>query len=396
MGLSNDLLSQFAKVTKSTKQTKKETTVYGTVKEYDNELYVQIDGSDLLTPMSTTTDMKNGERVVVQIKDHSATILGNVSSPSATTTNVAEADKVIADEVQTEKARINNLEANNVTINNRITAAEGDIKQIKSDMLSTANLEAINAEITNLKTTKLDASTALITYATIESLNTANANITSLQTNKLDTVSADAKYANINFANINMTSVENVFAKSGIIKDLVVSDASISGELVGVTIRGDLIVGNTIVADKLVVKGEDGLYYKLNADGEVEEENQTDYNSLKGNVIMTKSITASKIIVDDLSAFDATIGGFKLTENSIYSGVKTAVDNTTNGIYLDDEGQIAFGGSSNFVKYYKDQNGNYKLEISADNINLNSSNLGTTLADLQTQIDRINEYCNIS
>ena len=33
MGLSNDLLSQFAKITKDEKQTKKETTVYGTTVE---------------------------------------------------------------------------------------------------------------------------------------------------------------------------------------------------------------------------------------------------------------------------------------------------------------------------------------------------------------------------
>lgn len=384
MALSNDLLSQFAKITKDTTRTKKETTLYGTVKEYNDELYVQIDGSDLLTPMSTTTDMKNGERVVVQIKDHSATILGNVSSPSATSSNVAEADKIITNEVEAERVRVDNLVADNVIVNNRLTAAEADVKQIKADMLSTANLEAINAEITNLKTTKLDSATAIITYATIQNLNAAEANITELQTNKLDAVSADAKYANIDFANITMTSVENLFSKSGIIKDLTVNDTNITGELVGVTIKGDLIQANTLVADRIITQGSDGLYYKLNTDGVKTEAQQTDYNSLNGNVITTKSITASKINVSDLVAFGATIGGFKLTENSIYSGVKTTVDNTTNGLYLDNQGQIAFGNASNFIKYYKDQNGNYKLEISSESITASINNL-------QEQIDRINE-----
>ena len=391
MGLSNDLLSQFAKITKDNTRTKKETTLYGTVKEYNDKLYVQIDGSDLLTPMSTTTDMKNGERVVVQIKDHSATIIGNITSPSATSTDVAEADKIIANSVDAEKARVDSLVADNVVVKERLTVTEADIKQIKSDMLSTANLEAINAKITNLETTKLDAATAVVTYATISNLNSTNATIEEIQTNKLDATSADAKYANINFANINMTSVENLFTKSGIIKDLIVGDTNITGELVGVTISGDLIKGNTIVADKLIVQGNDGLYYKLNTDGIKVEAEQTDYNSLNGSVITTKSITASKISVQDLVAFGATIGGFKITENSIYSGVKTTVDNTTNGIYLDNQGQISFGNTSNFVKYYKDQNGNYKLEISADTININSTNITATLTDLQDQIDRIYE-----
>lgn len=384
MALSNDLLSQFAKITKDDKRTKKETTVYGTVKEYDNKLYVQIDGSDLLTPASTTADMKIGERVVLQIKDHSATIIGNITSPSASSVDVTNANNILANNIDAGTARIVKLEADSVVINDRLTVSEADIKQLQADIINTANLEAINAKITNLETNKLDASTALITYATIESLNAANANIVELQTNKLDATSADIKYANIDFANINMTSVESLFAKSGIIKDLVVGDTSITGELVGVTIAGDLIKGNTIVADKLVVQGEDGLYYKLNTDGIKVEAEQTEYNSLDGSIIIGKSITASKINVQDLVAFGATIGGFKLTENSIYSGVKTSVDNTTNGIYLDNEGQISFGDASNFVKYYKDQNGNYKLEISSESITASINNL-------QSQIDRINE-----
>ena len=72
--------------------------------------------------------------------------------------------------------------------------------------------------------------------------------------------------------------------------------------------------------------------------------------------------------VDDLVAFDATIGGFNITSNSIYSGVKESVNNTTRGIYIDNDGQVAFGDDSNFLKYYKDQNGKYKLEISAESV----------------------------
>lgn len=405
MGLSNDLLSQFAKITKDNTRIKKESTVYGTVKEYDSKLYVQLDGSDLLTPIATTTDMKNGERVVVQIKDHSATILGNMSSPSATSENLT-----------IETTRIDNLEVDNMDIYGRLDVAEADITKLKADIATVENLEAINAKITNLETTKLNTYDASITYATITNLDALNGKVTNLETTKLDSSVAtityatienlnatnarideldvdtlNGKYANIDFSNIGMAAVEKLFTQSGIIKDLVVNDTNITGELVGVTIKGDLIEGNTIVADKLVVQGEDGLYYKLNTDGIKVESEQTDYNSLNGSVITTKSITANKINVSDLVAFGATIGGFKLTENSIYSGVKTTIDNTTSGIYLDNEGQINFGDASNFVKYYKDQNGNYKLEISADTINVNSESITARLTDLQTQINRISE-----
>lgn len=391
MVLSNDLLSQFAKITNTNRPVKKESTIYGTVKEYDGELYVQMDGSELLTPVTTTSDMKNGERVIVQLKDHSATIIGNITSPSASSMDVTEANKIIVNMIEAGSAKIVKLEADSLIVNDRLTATEADIKKLQADIINTTNLEAINAKITNLEAEKLDASVATITYATIDSLTAVNGAIEELQTNKLDATSADIRYADINFTNIGMTSVGSLFTKSGIIKDLVVGDTSITGELTGVTIRGDLIIGNTIVADKLVVQGEDGLYYKLNTDGMKVEAEQTEFNSLDGSILISKSITASKINVNDLSAFNATIGGFKLTENSIYSGVKTTVDNTTNGIYLDNQGQISFGNASNFVKYYKDQNGNYKLEISADNINLSSTSITTTLTDLQNQIDRIYE-----
>lgn len=79
MALSNDLISQFVKVTKDEVDTKKETTVYGTIVEKDGDKYVKLDGSELLTPITSTTDAENNERVTVMIKDHGATVTGNIS-----------------------------------------------------------------------------------------------------------------------------------------------------------------------------------------------------------------------------------------------------------------------------------------------------------------------------
>lgn len=93
MGLSSDLISQFVKATNDAAKTKTETTVYGTIVEYSGSTYVKIDGSDLLTPISTTVDVKHGERVTVMIKNHTATITGNISSPAARTDDVKEIAK---------------------------------------------------------------------------------------------------------------------------------------------------------------------------------------------------------------------------------------------------------------------------------------------------------------
>lgn len=427
MALSSDLISQFVQITQEKKESK-ETTVYGTIVEYNGGKYVRLDGSDLLTPISTTADALDGERVTVMIKDHTALVTGNVSSPSARTdtvkemgTKISEFEVIIADKVSTERleaeiARIDTLVAENVTIKERLDANEASINTLTANNATiTGKLTAAEAEIESLKTTKLDATVAEITYATIKSLEATDAkinnleaaygtfrdlttdkltavdaSIANLEANKLSVTDANLKYATIDFANINMAAVQKLFTDSGIIKDLIVSDGKITGELVGVTIKGDLIEANTLKADRLVIKGSDGLYYKLNVDalGETTASSDEKYqNGLDGSAIIAKSIVAEKIAVDDLVAFDATIGGFNITQNSIYSGVKASADNTTRGIYLDSSGQLVVGDTNNYLKYYKDTDGSYKLEVSAQSIKFSTSNttLETTLGNTITK-----------
>lgn len=493
MALSNDIISQFVKITNDKTEEKKESIVYGTIVVSNSTKYVKIDGSDLLTPIMATADAQDGDRVTVMIKNHTATVTGNVSSPAARTADVKgmgsdyqklsnkidQFEILVADKVDTDalnavtgridylvsdntvirqnltaaQADITNLQSDNVTINNRLTAAEADITELKADKLDVDianityatidNLDATNADVHNLESTyanfvstttakltaqdasisdlqakKLSADTANITYAKIDDLTAATADITDLEatfsdfetttTNKLaaqdasianlqaDKVSASAiegKYANIDFSNVGKATMQYFYAESGLIQDVVVGDTTITGKLVGVTISGDLIEGNTVKAEKLVIKGTDGLYYKLNTDGVTTEAEQTNQNSLDGSVIKAKSITATKITVDDLVAFGATIGGFHITNSAIYSGVKESVDNTTSGLYMDKDGQLALGDSGEYLKYYKDQNGDYHLEISAQSVLMATS---STSEDLQSQtiedaIDELSE-----
>lgn len=472
MSLSNELISQLAKTTKADKSVKTETTVYGTTVEYNGTIWVQLDGSELLTPISTTADTKAGERVIVMIKDHTATITGNLTSPSARTDDVKEvvkkvtefdivlADKVSTGELEAElvkitgeitanKGAIDELKAVNVEIEGELYAANASIENLEATKLdaevadltyatvkeleatdakiynleanhgafkelTTENFEAVDADISKLETDKLSADEAAITYATVENLDATNAEIDSLvayqgafetlttenfeaanaridelDTNKLDAESANAQFANIDFANITEAAIRKIFSDTGIIKDLVVKSGVITGELVGVTLKGDLIEAGTLKADKLVVKGSDGLFYKLNVDAMGTTTEQVPTDSLHGSVITAKSITADRVSVTDLVAFGATIGGFHITDNALYSGVKTTATNTTRGVYLGDEGEFAVGDSTNFLRYFKDTDNNYKLEISAAVIKMGGSSktVEQELDDIQTKID---------
>lgn len=482
MSLSSELVSQFVKATNDTKKAKSETIAYGTV-VYDGKLYVKLDGSDLLTPVTTTTDVQDGERVTVMIKNHTATVTGNVSSPAARTEDVKKVGTQITEfeNVMAYSITANDIEATYATIDSlyaKVVALEqanvGDLSAVKADIeklkvnfvdgknvsadelnainaeighieaqfgefenISAGDLEAINADIETLK-----AYTADFVYVSAEVLKAVRGEIKILDANKIGADQAEFMYANIDFTNITEAAMRNFYAHSGLIEDVVIGDGTITGNLVGVTIRGDLIEGGTVVADKLVIKGEDGLYYKLNyeagalssdevketgffkvaydaetdtyvltgetldavegsaVDGLITSEGDQVYscvtsdgeevyyctrlvdpewasNQLHGTAIVAKSITAEKIRVSDLVAFGATIGGFKITDNSIYSHGKESVDSSIRGVYQDNDGQFALGDANNFLRFFKNEDGEYKLEISADSIlfspNSNSS-----------------------
>ena len=336
MELPRDLVKEFAQVTVEDDAKPNESTVPGTTVSYEGQIYVKLDGSDQLTPISTTTTVGPNQRVNVLIKNHTATVTGNYTDPSASSNKVSQigdqisefeiviADKVDTDELNAQIGRIDQLVSDNITVNKKLEAAEADITDLTAQNATiTGQLTAQDAKIDNLEATKIDANIVESTYATIENLEATNADIHNLQadygefkdlttdnfnaqnaaienlkTTKLDAESADIRYAKIDFANIGEAAIENLFSKSGIIGDLVMSDGHVTGTLVGVTIKGDLIEGNTIVADKLVIQGEDGLYYKLNTNGETVTTEQTEYNSLNGAIValpIYKSIKISSL-----------------------------------------------------------------------------------------------------
>ena len=91
MDLNSILISEFAKITNDNKETINEgVTVYGTYRVDGDGAYVQIDGSDTRTPVATTSEARNGDRVTVLIKNHRAIITGNLTDPSTTVKSVEE------------------------------------------------------------------------------------------------------------------------------------------------------------------------------------------------------------------------------------------------------------------------------------------------------------------
>ena len=136
MRLPSNLISEFVKITNDREKEPKETTVYGSVVKNGDSVYVRLDGSNVLTPVVTTTDALAGERVTVLIKNHTATVTGNITSPAART---------------------------------------DDVQQIGSDVNN------LTEETASMKVNKLDASAADATYATIANLESTNTRIGDLE-----------------------------------------------------------------------------------------------------------------------------------------------------------------------------------------------------------------------
>lgn len=421
MSLDKKVIKDFVAAVNKKEETKTPTILTGTVHREGGTVSVKIDGSESLTPVSTVINVEDGERVTVIIENHKAMITGNLSSPAARGNEVEDLKVIVGDKVSTAEldaitAKVGKIDGDvanfKETTTEKLTAQDANIKKIDVDVANfkettteklsanEANIKKIDGDVASFKETtteKLKANSAAIgsldsTFAnfkdaTAEKFKANEADIENLKTGKISAEDADLKYANIDFSNIGKTAMEYFYAQSGLVKDVKIGDATITGELIGVTISGDLLKGNTVVADKLVIKGSDGLYYKLNTDGMSVEKEQTDYNSLNGQIIRAKSITATKIDVEDLVAFGATIGGFKIGQDSIYSGVKESVGNTTRGIYMDNDGQFVFGDASQYVKFYRVSEGKYKLAIAVEDLYIGSANVADAISDAKNTAD---------
>lgn len=371
MALSKNLISDFVKATTDDKKTAEETTLYGTIVEYNGRKYVRLDGSDMLTPYTATVAAKAGERVRVSVGKHSATVTGNVSSPAARTGDVEElgqkvdtfdavvANKATIKDLEVERARVDDLVADNVVIKNQLTADSAEIKDLKADNVDIkGKLTARDAEIENLKANKIDAEVVSANYATIKNLEATQASVKELSANKADITDLTAATGRIDNlesknietdnlvakkADIDLANVNNAWINKGVLKDGSIGSAAIhegavtNAKIADATIEAakiksinaDSIVAGTIKTERLIIAGPDGQDSIVKAINIANGVSEAEVNGQK--------IQAASIDVVDLSAFQAKIAQFDMSQNAIYSG-KLAINDPTRGVYISTTG----------------------------------------------------------
>ena len=175
MVLSEELVANFVKSTNDKKTTSSEATVYGTVRIEGDKKYVQIDGSSIKTPVNTTSDISDDDRVIVLIKNHEATIIGNVSSPSAKNASVNDQYNSLQQQIDalspvsiSELTQTVNNNKNNITrlqesynqantalgvINGTVSSINGKISSIEQSIgTAETNIFNLQTNVTNLQT----------------------------------------------------------------------------------------------------------------------------------------------------------------------------------------------------------------------------------------------------
>lgn len=396
MGLSTDLISQFAKITTETKNTSSESTVFGTVVKYNNSMYVRIDGSDLLTPVTTTAGIRAGERVTVMIKNHSATVTGNITSPSISDTDIggisastaemsskiSEFEIVIADKVSTtdfdtQVGRIDTLYSDNATIKKTLTANEASIKELKAENVTiTDRLAANDADIDNLKTSKLDASVAAITYATIDDLEATNANIYNFKATYGDfEVLTANKFEAVN------ASIKNLDTVYATITDLNAERARI-----------DSLEANSLTASSAVIK---------NLQADVADIDTLIFGSASGNTIQTSfanAVIAQLGNAQIKSAMIESITADKITAGDIITDNVRVMSEDGKLLISDETIQIS-DDTRVRVQIGKDAVGDYSINIWDNSGNLMFSEGGITddaIKDAIIRDDMVSDSANIS
>ena len=391
MGLSYDLISEFVKITNDKKEKPKEGTVYATIVGSGDTKYVKIDGSDLLTPMDTTTDIEDGERVTVMIKDHKATVTGNITSPSVSS------------------GTVNTVVGNAVGENFTVVNSQIENLVAKDSYLENAYVQ--NSQVVNSKIENLEAADSRIENSVIENFNVIDGVVQDLRATNADIEVLHADFAEIKtLVNGNLTS-DNILAFKITADKVTVEDAFIKDAMVD-TISAAKINSGQINTNMVSIGSEDGGMLITGSTQQFTDKNGNvriqigkdasgDFTFIlygedgRGQIINQNGITATAIgdglIVDGMINNNANISGDKLNISSVITNINN--DNSTtiqsSKVYLDGQKQsleVAFNSLKTQVDTIQDITISGDLTAVIEQVQTNTTKIEANASSISTLI----------
>ncbi len=391
MGLSYDLISEFVKITNDKKEKPKEGTVYATIVGSGDTKYVKIDGSDLLTPMDTTTDIEDGERVTVMIKDHKATVTGNITSPSVSS------------------GTVNTVVGNAVGENFTVVNSQIENLVAKDSYLENAYVQ--NSQVVNSKIENLEATDSRIENSVIENFNVIDGVVQDLRATNADIEVLHADFAEIKtLVNGNLTS-DNILAFKITADKVTVEDAFIKDAMID-TISAAKINAGRINTNEVSIGSEDGGMLITGSTQQFTDKNGNvriqigkdasgDFTFIlygedgQGQIINQNGITATAIgdglIVDGMINNNANISGDKLNISSVITNINN--DNSTtiqsSKVYLDGQKQsleVAFNSLKTQVDTIQDVTISGDLTAVIEQVQTNTTKIEANASSISTLI----------
>ena len=321
MDLSRNIIKRYVAVSTPEKVTSNSDTRYGTVVSQGEDIFVMIDGSSILTPVTSNVSLKDDDRVLVLVKNHEATVLGSPTAPTARLEELraleegfSEFDIILADKVgtgelvamqaliedleakdveisgtlQAATASIETLTAENATINGKLTAYQADIEELQAEDATitgkltaveadiseleaeTAKIETLSADYAGFKTATADNLSAInaeidnldATYATVGQLDAEKARITDLEATRLTADSAEIKNLQTDVADIDTLifgSASGTTIQTSFANAVIaqLGNAQIKSAMID-SVSADKITAGDIITNNVRVLSEDG------------------------------------------------------------------------------------------------------------------------------------------
>lgn len=388
MSLSSDLISQFAKITNDSANRKKETTiVYGTAVKLNDATYVKVDGSEILTPVSSTVDVRAGERVTVMIKNHTATITGNITSPAARLHDVAESTKTATNFMELSPDR-------GLIIGDRTTTALRGNIQLKAE---TGGASVALRDGTTILA-KFSAASRIFSGVTDTTTSTSSTTISTEDedgteesetiTDVSQVITGDQSKSIVKFESANP-----IYFSSGMATDGVIIDSKSLISNVNITLNGRIFDKNgKAVIEPITSNGNLSIGYGRY---KAATTSSTDYTTLYGNKVRlyTKNgaliIHNGRVALETLNSKGNMVIGYHLKKIgsgnlSLYAGDNVSIYAKGTNI-IDSTGSTAFQAKSDngntTLGYSRYLNGGNTNIYAGETLNLYAATGGTITAN---------------
>lgn len=271
----------------------------------------------------------------------------------------------------------------------KIADASIDNAKIDGAAIGTANIQEgaiVTAHILDGQVTK-----AKIADLAVDSAKIADLAVTTAKIAQAAITNSQIANAAVDTAQIALGAITAALIAHGAVGTAQIADASITEAKI-VSLNADVITSGTLATERLIIRGDDGLIYEINAQASglsIEELQDEKYRQqLNGTVIVARSITADQIAAATITAneiLSGTITGDKIAAATIEGANIKAGTLTTSHVSADFGQKLDLtsneGINQRVEKVYSDMDEliGYRLEIISTSDLLSEDIKNTTL-----------------